>query len=59
VKVDELFYRPAEVELLIGDSSRAREMLGWQPRYDFGALVDEMVDSDIAALADKNAPGAN
>ena len=50
VKVDEMFYRPAEVDLLIGDASKTRELLGWQPRYSFEQLIDEMVDSDVAAL---------
>ncbi|HST51641.1 MAG TPA: GDP-mannose 4,6-dehydratase [Pyrinomonadaceae bacterium] len=58
VKVDERFYRPAEVELLIGDASKARSVLGWQPRYDFGALIDEMVDADIRALSSASAPSA-
>jgi GDPmannose 4,6-dehydratase len=57
VKVDERFYRPAEVELLIGDSAKAREALGWQPRYDFGALVDEMVDADLRALSETSSSG--
>jgi GDPmannose 4,6-dehydratase len=51
VKVDEMFYRPAEVDLLIGDSTKARTALGWEPRYAFEQLVDEMVDADMAALA--------
>ncbi|HEV2884048.1 MAG TPA: GDP-mannose 4,6-dehydratase [Pyrinomonadaceae bacterium] len=50
VKVDERFYRPAEVDLLIGDASKAREKLGWESRYNFTQLVDEMVDADAAAL---------
>ena len=50
VKVDEMFYRPAEVDLLIGDSTKARELLDWRPRYSFEQLIDEMVDSDVAAL---------
>lgn len=50
VKVDELFYRPAEVDLLIGDASKAHDLLGWQPRYSFEQLINEMVDSDVAAL---------
>ena len=58
VKVDERFYRPAEVELLIGDASKARSVLGWQPRYDFGALVEEMVDADIRALSSASTPSA-
>jgi GDPmannose 4,6-dehydratase len=51
VKTDERFYRPAEVDLLIGDSSKARRALGWEPSYSFEQLVDEMVDADLRALA--------
>ena len=50
VKVDEMFYRPAEVDLLIGDASKTRELLGWRPRYSFEELINEMVDADVAAL---------
>jgi GDPmannose 4,6-dehydratase len=51
VKVDEIFYRPAEIDLLIGDASKARQLLGWKPRHSFSALVEEMVRADIDALA--------
>jgi GDPmannose 4,6-dehydratase len=51
VKVDEQFYRPAEVDQLVGDASKARRVLGWQPRYSFQELVREMVQADIASLA--------
>ena len=44
---DEKFYRPAEVEHLIGDSSKAREALGWEPQYTFQELVKEMVHRDL------------
>jgi len=44
---DEKFYRPAEVEHLIGDSSKAREALGWEPQYTFQELVREMVHRDL------------
>jgi GDPmannose 4,6-dehydratase len=47
---DERFYRPAEVDLLIGDPAKARDVLGWQPRTSFAALVEMMVDADLAAL---------
>jgi len=47
VRVDERFYRPAEVELLIGDSSKARHELGWIPTYSFRELVKEMVHADM------------
>ena len=55
VKTDERFYRPAEVDLLIGDATRARSELGWRPRYSFEELVNEMVDADLSALSE---PGA-
>ncbi|MEQ9424494.1 MAG: GDP-mannose 4,6-dehydratase [Cyclobacteriaceae bacterium] len=47
VRVDERYYRPTEVDLLIGDSKKAKEKLGWQPKYDLGQLIDEMVSSDL------------
>ena len=53
VKVDEKFLRPAEVELLIGDASKARQELGWKPRIKFEQLVQMMVDSDLKLLSKK------
>ncbi|MCO6462379.1 MAG: GDP-mannose 4,6-dehydratase [Saprospiraceae bacterium] len=47
VAVDPRYYRPTEVDLLIGDSSKARQLLGWQPKYDLNALIKEMVVADI------------
>jgi GDPmannose 4,6-dehydratase len=47
VKVDERFYRPAEVDLLIGDATKARRVLGWKPKYTFQEIVSEMVRSDL------------
>ena len=47
VKVDPKYFRPTEVELLIGDATKAREKLGWKPRYDLQALVSDMVQSDL------------
>jgi GDPmannose 4,6-dehydratase len=52
VKIDEKFYRPAEVDLLQGDASKARQVLGWEPRHTFQQLVDEMVDADLAATCE-------
>ena len=49
---DEKFYRPAEVESLIGDSTRARTELGWAPQYSFFDLVKDMVQTDLALLAE-------
>jgi GDPmannose 4,6-dehydratase len=56
VKQDPRFFRPAEVELLIGDSSKAKKQLGWAPKVSFPELVSMMVDADLAeqrALAGK------
>ena len=50
VKVDQSFYRPAEVDLLVGDSSKIRGRLGWQPTCTFSELVKEMVRSDAELL---------
>lgn len=48
VQVDPAYFRPTEVELLIGDPTKARESLGWQPKYDLEALVDDMIRADLA-----------
>ena len=50
VKLDERLFRPAEVDLLVGDASRARERLGWEPEYTFEGLIAEMVREDLRAL---------
>lgn len=47
VEVDERYFRPAEVELLIGDPTKAKTQLGWKHEYDFEALVKEMVSADV------------
>ncbi len=47
IEVDPLYFRPAEVDLLLGDSSKARKELGWKPNYDLRALVKEMVSEDL------------
>ncbi|MDX2072277.1 MAG: GDP-mannose 4,6-dehydratase [Haliscomenobacter sp.] len=47
VAIDPRYFRPAEVDLLIGDSSKARQKLGWEPKYDLNDLVSEMVSADL------------
>jgi GDPmannose 4,6-dehydratase len=47
VKIDERFLRPAEVDLLVGDPSKARRVLGWEPRYSFEQMITEMVKADL------------
>ncbi len=48
VQIDPFYYRPTEVDLLIGDASKAREKLGWEPVHTLEELVAEMVESDVA-----------
>jgi GDPmannose 4,6-dehydratase len=50
VKTDPEFLRPAEVDHLVGDASKAREKLGWEPRVSFRELVEMMVDADVERL---------
>lgn len=53
VEIDPRYYRPTEVDLLIGDAGKAREKLGWQPRTTFKELVRIMVESDVRLLEDE------
>lgn len=50
VAIDERYFRPTEVDLLLGDATKARQQLGWQPRYDWQALMKEMVDADLELM---------
>jgi GDPmannose 4,6-dehydratase len=50
VRIDERYLRPAEVEHLVGDASKAREKLGWTPRTSFEEMIHRMVDSDLELL---------
>jgi len=50
VKVNSRYYRPTEVELLLGDSTKARKVLGWKPSVNFLELVSDMMDSDLALM---------
>ena len=52
IEIDPAYYRPAEVELLIGDYSKAEKQLGWKPKTKFADLVKLMVDADIQCLKD-------
>ena len=47
VAVDPEYFRPTEVDLLIGDATKARTQLGWVPKYDLAALVKEMMAKDV------------
>jgi GDPmannose 4,6-dehydratase len=53
VEIDPRYFRPSEVDVLLGDPSKAREKLGWEPRVGFEELVRIMVDADMAALEDQ------
>jgi GDPmannose 4,6-dehydratase len=53
VAIDPRYFRPAEVDLLIGDATKARRVLGWEPKTKFKELVHLMVDADLKALTDQ------
>ena len=50
VFVDPLYFRPTEVDLLIGDPSKAKQKLGWEPKYDLNALVNDMMKGDLKLM---------
>lgn len=54
VKIDKAFMRPAEVDLLIGDPSKAKRQLGWEPKLTFQQMIHMMVDADIERLSSNN-----
>jgi len=53
VEIDPKYYRPSEVDVLLGDASKAKEKLGWEPKTRFKELVELMVDADVAELEDQ------
>ncbi|HUI07687.1 MAG TPA: GDP-mannose 4,6-dehydratase, partial [Verrucomicrobiae bacterium] len=53
VEIDKRYYRPAEVDVLMGDASKAKKLLGWEPKTTFQDLVRLMVDADIKMLRDQ------
>lgn len=53
VKVDKKFIRPAEVDYLVADSSKARKLLGWKPKVSFKQLIEMMVDADLKRLSEE------
>jgi GDPmannose 4,6-dehydratase len=53
VESDPRYFRPAEVDFLLGDASKAKRQLGWEPKYKFKDIVRLMVDADIEALKDQ------
>ena len=53
VEIDPKYYRPSEVDVLLGDASKAKAALGWEPKTHFKELVELMVDADVAALEDQ------
>ena len=59
VRIDPTYFRPTEVDLLIGDASKARQKLGWQPKTTFAQLVKEMVAGDLAIARREVADGKN
>ena len=50
IRIDPTYFRPTEVPFLLGDASKARELLGWRPRYTVDTLIDEMIESELLEL---------
>jgi GDPmannose 4,6-dehydratase len=50
VAVDPKYFRPTEVDLLIGDPTKSKTKLGWEPQYDLNGLVKDMMQSDIKVM---------
>jgi GDPmannose 4,6-dehydratase len=59
VRIDPVYFRPTEVDLLIGDASKAQQKLGWKPKTPFAQLVQEMVAGDLAIARQEAAHGKN
>src|SRR5258708_34724449 len=57
VRIDPVYFRPTEVDVLIGDASKARQKLGWEPRTPFAELVKEMVAGDLEIAKQEAANG--
>ena len=55
VEIDPRYFRPSEVDILLGDASKAREKLGWRPRITFRELVRLMIDAEMQALQSPSA----
>jgi GDPmannose 4,6-dehydratase len=51
VRIDPAYFRPTEVPFLLGDSTKARTVLGWEPIHTVETLIDDMVESELNALA--------
>lgn len=50
IDISKNYFRPSEVETLLGDSTKARKQLGWKPTYDLYSLTKEMIDHDLAEI---------
>jgi len=59
VSVDPRYFRPTEVDVLLGDASKAKAELGWRPRYTLDAMIEEMVAADLQAAQDERILAAN
>jgi len=53
LQIDSRYFRPTEVELLIGDATKARQKLNWRPKYNLSALIEDMVKSDLEIMSKK------
>ena len=54
MKIDKRYFRPTEVDLLLGDSSKARRVLGWRHQVTFDELISDMLNSDLKVVAEES-----
>jgi GDPmannose 4,6-dehydratase len=59
IEIDPRYFRPTEVDVLLGDASQARDDLGWQPRYTLETMIEEMVEADLQEARDEQAVAAS
>ena len=50
LEIDPKYFRPTEVDILVGDATKAKQQLGWEPEYDLDGLITEMMASDIQLM---------
>ena len=53
IECDKEYFRPLEVDTLLGDAAKARKILEWRPKYNISTLINEMVDKELSPLDDK------
>ena len=59
IAIDKKYFRPTEVDILLGDPTKAKKKIGWEPKISFDKLVEEMVEKDLEFIKKNNAKSFN